>query len=678
MNYFKIHIQSRHFLCKLINNTRTEGIMLFYEKLKTIMNISNCSSSDIIDFTHIDPSLLSRYKNGKRVPRYNCKELELIADSLAHYSRLNNKNEDVLDLIHTNSTKKTKSSKSINELINNWFHEEDSKLGVVRKYVKKQSTSLVKPYDTESFYDISQSPNISNTNDLKGSELISYKLNMVLDALNISSAFLAMDLSLETELINNYRSGKKTLLDEKELLLSITNSLVNHIKSVYQLSIVLCMLGLSENSIHLDETEEIIPHLHNWLLDTNEDSIPVMNNDCSQKINRFKLTNNPYSSLPRIPRFDDFDYKTNQIFYSTRGIRQAIIRFLSYISSLDSPRNIYIYTDQNTDWLTKDSDFNKLWNYYIVDILAKGNKIKIIHSLEQNLTDILISIENWLPLYMSGLIEPYYCSSGCYDPRFSHTILAAEDLVSISASYVSGTESHARYNYSVDISEINYLIDQFYSLRGMSLPLAEKFTSTISDLSTYKLKEIESYKSNTMSLLTSPSVCTMPESLIKKILDSLNLTDVLKNQLLDIYKEKVLNFMELLKTNQVTELCTLPTSKTLIQNKFKTNLALISCPLNIYYTYDDFKEHLENIIRLMKEFPNYKFIPIKHAPYKDIQFIIKKGFLAIALKTDDPSIAFVFKNPLMCTIFEKYFNIYSEPTIQTREKTIETLEEYLI
>lgn len=652
--------------------------MLFNEKLKTIMNISNCSSSDIIDFTHIDPSLLSRYKSGKRIPRYHCKELDLIADSIAHYSRLNNKKEEVLELISSNSIHTPKSSASINEVIYNWFQEDDSKLAPVRKYIKKQPNNLIKAYESENLYDIAEITTTNNDNILKGSKLISYKLNMVLDALNISSAFLAMDLSLETELINNYRSGKKLLTDDKELLFSITNSLVNHIKSVYQLSVVLCMLGLSENSIHLDETEEIIPHLHNWLLNTDEESIPSMHTDCSQKISRFKLTNNPYSSLPRLPRFDDFDYKTNQTFYSTNGIRQAIIRFLSYISSLDTPRNIYIYTDQNTDWLTQDSDFNKLWNYYIVDILAKGNKIKIIHSLEQNLTDILISIENWLPLYMSGLIEPYYCSSGCYDPRFSHTILAAEDLVSVSASYVTGTEGHARYNYSTDISEINYLIDQFYSLRSMSLPLAEKFTSTLNDLSSYKLKEVESYKSDTISLLTSPSVCTMPESLVNTIIERLNIHETIKEQLLSLYKEKSANFFNLLKTNPVTELCTLPTSKNLIQNKFLTNLALISCPISIYYTHEDFNEHLRNIIKIMKDYPNYKFVPIKHAPYKDIQFIIKKGYLAIALKVEDPGIAFVFKNPLMCSIFEKYFNIYAEPIIQTREKTIQALEEYLI
>ena len=41
-------------------------------------------------------------------------------------------------------------------------------------------------------------------------------------------------------------------------------------------------------------------------------------------------------------------------------------------------------------------------------VILKGNRIRIIHTVSRALNEIFDAITQWLPLYLTGSIEPYY------------------------------------------------------------------------------------------------------------------------------------------------------------------------------------------------------------------------------------------------------------------------------
>jgi hypothetical protein len=69
---------------------------------------------------------------------------------------------------------------------------------------------------------------------------------------------------------------------------------------------------------------------------------------------------------------------------------------------------LLLFSDEATDWMTADQTFASKWASLMVQLLSKGNRIKIIHTVSRDLDEMLNAIRQWMPLYMTGLIEPYF------------------------------------------------------------------------------------------------------------------------------------------------------------------------------------------------------------------------------------------------------------------------------
>ena len=129
-----------------------------------------------------------------------------------------------------------------------------------------------------------------------------------------------------------------------------------------------------------------------------------------------------------------------------------------------------MYSDENLDWMTADQSFREKWALLMSACVRNGTKIRIIHNIRRDLDEMSAAIINWMPLYMSGMIESYYCTrSG--ESRFSHTLFLCPGEYCIGASHVIGTESNGIYHYYTDKDELNICREQFDALLSVSRPL---------------------------------------------------------------------------------------------------------------------------------------------------------------------------------------------------------------
>ena len=117
-------------------------------------------------------------------------------------------------------------------------------------------------------------------------------------------------------------------------------------------------------------------------------------------------------------------------YFGIDGIRRAAIRFLGAVAASSKPQTLKLYSDQNLTWLSSDAEFVQKWSILMCLVLKNKNQIKIIHSIDRNFSEMLIGIEKWLPLYMSGMIEGYYCKNAS-DSRFCHTLFLAPETAAI-------------------------------------------------------------------------------------------------------------------------------------------------------------------------------------------------------------------------------------------------------
>ena len=177
----------------------------------------------------------------------------------------------------------------------------------------------------------------------------------------------------------------------------------------YQLKSISDALNISKAILN---SSELQPLIVKWLINekVNEiqavgdfmDNITELNNNLKIPGNLAK-TVKPKEDTQKIIPQDDIS-----VFYGIEGKRQAAEFFLLEVMKIGTPQTLLLYSDEATDWMTTDRDFAIKWAQLMIGVLSKGNRIKIIHTISRELDEMLNAIQQWMPMYMTGLIEPYY------------------------------------------------------------------------------------------------------------------------------------------------------------------------------------------------------------------------------------------------------------------------------
>ncbi len=58
--------------------------------------------------------------------------------------------------------------------------------------------------------------------------------------------------------------------------------------------------------------------------------------------------------------------------------------------------------------MAKDPEFPKKWMMGMAMMLKKGLHIRQIHNLDRSFEEMMLGLESWIPMYMTGQISPYY------------------------------------------------------------------------------------------------------------------------------------------------------------------------------------------------------------------------------------------------------------------------------
>lgn len=67
-----------------------------------------------------------------------------------------------------------------------------------------------------------------------------------------------------------------------------------------------------------------------------------------------------------------------------------------------------MFSDMPMEDMAEDIDFGKKWMFAIAMCLKKGHHLNIIHNLDRPFNEMMLGLESWIPIYMTGQISPYY------------------------------------------------------------------------------------------------------------------------------------------------------------------------------------------------------------------------------------------------------------------------------
>jgi len=454
------------------------------------------------------------------------------------------------------------------------------------------------------------------------------KLDFLMSMTKTTNSALAHFLILDTSYISRLRTGKRLMPKSDELIRRMAVYITEHLTATSKNIVVDIMKTVPGDSFEST--------LAAWLMQEDGKTGGATSGQVGRFLDGFSgLTpkTQPGGSVPT-DLFSTTD-EVVSVHYGVEGKRRAVVLFLSEVAMRDKPQTLLLHSSEEMSWMVADPAFTQKWAALMFAVLSKGNRIKIIHAIDRGIDEMLDSIASWMPVYMTGLIEPYYYPKK-RDNIFKQTMfIAPETSAVISGSVNDETENVANILFR-DKSAVAAYVAEYNDYLRMCRPLLKIFTGRNIEAFLDTLTEFEKGEADTIEKTASLSSLTMPIALLTKFLE--NAGDEAQ-KILYIHAARVSGFKKLLKTRRYTEIISLPDIEKLTGGEVKADMSVLMKGGINSYTPQDYIKHLQNIIALLKATGNYH-VHISDKPIDDRYIVYcREDAGTIVAKTSQPPVA---------------------------------------
>ena len=383
----------------------------FSENLRLLITSLGARESDIASYAGFDRTNISRFMSGRRTTSSHKRSGRSLIDGICGYAAANGKLEIIGKLCGAGSSF---AENELKEHLANWLFDD-------------QTNSLQNPTDSGIF-----SP-----------DSFAARLDISMKLADISNIRLSRDLNVDASLISRYRRGIRTMYRSSELLAPLESILYSRIVKNGKKDELAAFIGADPKDVDLKAFSLYL-----------SGSCPDNDNGSRDAAGILRIFEEFEPSLseglpsPETVISQALSYPPEESYMGIEGLRIAVLRLLSLVITGEG-KELYLYSDQSMEWLTGDPVFLSKWVTLMFECVKKGVNIRIIHNLDRSIEEMNSAIKNWLPLYMSGMITPWYCKK-VKNSRFSHTLFISPTSVCVEATIINGYEQEGLYHFHTD------------------------------------------------------------------------------------------------------------------------------------------------------------------------------------------------------------------------------------
>lgn len=512
---------------------------------------------------------------------------------------------------------------------------------------------------------------------MKGGNHLNFsdKLDLLFDITETKSNALARFVHLDPSFISRLRKGERTPSKNENYTKPIALFFSKYIKDRLQ-KITLCDV-LDIPLQKFPNNDQVLANLiHKWLINKPfqnniivKDFIDTMTKPTLKKKFSGEILNISIDGYPKTESIDA------SVYYGVEGKRKAALEFLHMVADCEKPQTLSLFSDENIEWLVEDPRFVKNWSMFLTKIATKGNNIRIIHTVSRNLDEMLSAINQWLPLYMTGAIEPYYYPKK-RDGIFQKTLFIAPNTAAVISSSVGQNINNTANFLFKDKKTILALVNEFNDYFSLCKPLMKIFTQTKTREFFNTLLEFEGENSRAINMSDTLSTVTIPLEVYKSIFDRAKIYP--KDNVLETLELRIRIFEDRLKNNEFTEIIEIPDFEKIISQKVKIASANMFSDVQYFYTPWEFLLHLENLIRLLKNYENFQVVLKPNLDTSGFMLYVKEDLGVLIAKTSFPAVMFVINEDNLTAAFWDYAKLaiedYYRP-LPKKSDTINMLEE---
>ncbi len=363
-------------------------------------------------------------------------------------------------------------------------------------------------------------------------------------------------------------------------------------------------------------------------------------------------------------------------FYGIAGKRRAAFEFITEILAKDKPQTLLLFSDEPTEWMADDPEFAFQWGFLMSEFLSAGGRIKIIHTVSRNLDEMLRAISQWMPLYMTGLIEPYYYPKK-RDGVFKQTLFIAPNISAVVSTSVGNTIDQAANVLFRDKKAVASFEREFREYLSLCKPLMRIFTEKDEEAYFETLLDFEKEQSASIMKTESLSLLTMP----KNVADSIISRNASTKRSFYEYREKRNELFETnLRSNSFTEIIKFHDVESVIKGRVKVSISDMKNSDTLFYTADEYISHLENLVYLLDTYKNFHVKFVGGESENNYEVYVKEDFGAIVAKTTAPPVMLAIgENNMNAALWDYLISIIGRESsaFRGRDENYKELNEYI-
>lgn len=360
-----------------------------------------------------------------------------------------------------------------------------------------------------------------------------------------------------------------------------------------------------------------------------------------------------------------------EVYYGNEGRREASIKVLCEVLKMPEPRTLLLMCEENLDWMTENQDYMATWAALLQQVILRGNRIKVIHHVNRYQSDLMVAIRQWLPIYMTGLVEAYY------NPRvkeifFRRTLFVAPGCAAIfSDSVVGGSGKTA--NYLVRDSEaIEAAAGEFNCYLSICQPLFHICGEEQIKERQNKLAEFEAIKEDTF--LITKSLVDLPISFEALKLATRSLDAEKRKSLLFMHQQRLKQFEELLSQHPFHIILDVPDLRKLTLRLRPLVYSSLECQNELEYTPESLRLQLQYLSRLLRSYDNFHIYMGSSNSREDSVIYGKVGTGAIIIRGKSPTIMFSFAESNLAEAIWSYTRAIVGDAFASRKNKMQMLK----
>ena len=560
--------------------------MTFQDCLNSYIEELRCSGKELATNSGISETIISRYRKGERVPAADSEYLKKLSAGIA----------------------KTAQEKGKPEI------KEEDVYQTLLEHLPKENAEIF-------YYE---------------------KFDLLLKELEINVSKMAAALHYDASYISKIRTGKRAPSNPAAFAENVCGYVVRNCIGEEELKKAAALTGGTAEQLENQET--YFQTLQNWLCLADFVKTDYISSFL-QKMDEFNLDDYIRAihfdsfKIPKVP----FQLPVSRHYYGLKEMREGELDFLKHTVLSKSMEPLHLCSDMPVEDMAQDEEFARKYMFGLAMVLKKGLHIHIIHEVERPMKDMMLGLENWIPLYMTGQISPYYLK-GIQNKVYSH-LHYSSGQAAMTGDCISGHHENAHYYLTSHKEEVERCRKNTEYLLKKASPLMDIYREEKKEQLYEFLGKDSQIEGRRRRILAAPPLFIIPEELLKEILYNNQIGESMCTRILEAQKAEKNRMEHIFAHSAVTDELSEVTS--IEYERYPVALPVAECFLerDIVLTFQEYKDCIAAAREYASRQEHYNFRLTRVKSFHNIQITCHEEKWCMVSKNKAPSIHFVIHHP---------------------------------